>query len=77
MTLDMAIKHKKEHRKKYYGDKAVDKSCRNHGNDNWSAENRQYKNKKRLACINQKLEEVEECFSIENEIPDWDFDDEE
>jgi len=47
MTLDKAIKHKKEHRKQYRGAKAVDKSCRNHGNCEYCKENRQYHNKKR------------------------------
>lgn len=31
MSLDQAIKHGKEHRKKYRHAKAVDTSCRNHG----------------------------------------------
>ena len=31
MSLDKAIEHKKEHRKKYYGGKAIDSTCRNHG----------------------------------------------
>lgn len=62
MTLDMSIEHNKEHRKKYYGAKAVDKSCRNHGSDEWSAENRKYKHKKRQASIDEQLEEIEEYF---------------
>ncbi len=32
MSLDKAILHGKEHRKQYRGAKAVDKTCRNHGN---------------------------------------------
>lgn len=62
MTLDMDIEHNKEHRKKYYGVKAADKSCRNHGSDEWYAENRQYKHKKRQASIDEQLEEIEEYF---------------
>ena len=31
MSLDKSIEHGKEHRKKYRGAKAVDKTCRNHG----------------------------------------------
>lgn len=31
MSLDQAIKHGKEKRKPYYGAKAVDAWCRNHG----------------------------------------------
>jgi ferredoxin len=32
MALDKAIEHGKEKRKVYYGAKAIDKTCRNHGN---------------------------------------------
>ena len=31
MSLDKAIKHGKEHRRPYYGTKAADPWCRNHG----------------------------------------------
>jgi hypothetical protein len=31
MSLDKAIKYKKEKRKPYYGAKNIDPSCRNHG----------------------------------------------
>ena len=31
MSMDKAIEHGKEHRKKYRGTKAVDAWCRNHG----------------------------------------------
>jgi len=34
MSLDKAIKYGKEKRKKYYGAKAVDHTCRNHGLNN-------------------------------------------
>ncbi len=40
MGLEKAIKHKKEHRKPYRGAKAIDATCRNHGSDNWSKNNR-------------------------------------
>lgn len=43
MALDKAIVHKKEHRKPYYGSKAIDKTCRNHGNCSWCEGNRKYK----------------------------------
>lgn len=44
MSLDKAIAHKKEKRKQYTGGKAVDTSCRNHGNCAWCQKNRQYHN---------------------------------
>lgn len=40
ISLDKAIKHGKEHRKPYRGAKAVDKTCRNHGSDEWERNNR-------------------------------------
>ena len=40
MSLEKAIKHGKEHRKKYYGAKAFDSTCRNHESDNWAKSNR-------------------------------------
>lgn len=57
MSLNKAIKHKKEHRKEYHGSKAFDKTCRNHGGCDWCLENRMY----------QKLKEEERCnFSEED-----------
>lgn len=43
MSLDKAIKYGKEHRKPYYGSKAIDKTCRNHGSCPWCEENRKHK----------------------------------
>ena len=45
MSLDKAIEHKKEKRKPYRGAKAVDPTCRNHGSDYWSTENRTFDRK--------------------------------
>lgn len=47
MSLDKAIKHKKEKRKPYRGSKAFDCSCRNHGSCSYYLSNRTHKNKKR------------------------------
>lgn len=46
MSLDKAIEHNKEHRKPYRGAKAVDKSCRNHGNCPYCQGNRTYRDRK-------------------------------
>ena len=43
MALDKAIENGREHRKIYYGSKAFDPSCRNHGGCNWCLGNRQHK----------------------------------
>lgn len=47
MSLDKAIKSGKEHCKRYYGTKAIDPSCRNHGSCPVCRENRLHKFKKR------------------------------
>ena len=43
MSLDKAIAHGKEKRKPYRGAKAVDKSCRNHGDCPWCRKNIKHK----------------------------------
>ena len=40
--LNKAIEHGKEHRKPYYGAKAIDPTCRNHGSDYWAKGNRTF-----------------------------------
>ena len=40
MSLDKAIAHGKEHRKKYYGVKSIDSTCRNHGSCKCRVDNR-------------------------------------
>lgn len=63
MTLDKAIKHNKEHRKQYYGAKAVDKTCRNHGSCDWCKSNRLHNSKKRIASVDDKMNDLmrEDC----------------
>lgn len=56
--LDKAIEHKKEHRKQYYGCKAIDKTCRNHGSDFWSTMDRLYKNIKREQKMVDRLKNM-------------------
>lgn len=43
MSLNKAIEHGKEHRKKYTKAKAIDSTCRNHGSCPWCKENRLHK----------------------------------
>jgi hypothetical protein len=45
MSLDKAIEHKQEKRKPYRRAKAVDPTCRNHGSDIWSKNNRTFDRK--------------------------------
>ena len=59
MALDKAILHKKEHRKPYYGVKAIDRSCRNHGSCVWCEMNRKYKYLKKEKKFLDKLKEWE------------------
>lgn len=58
MSLDKAILHNKEHRKEYYGSKAIAASCRNGGTCSWCQMNRQYKNMKREESLKEKLREL-------------------
>ncbi len=48
MGLEKGIEHKKEYRKPYYGAKAVDSSCRNHGSCPACTSSRLYKTKKKV-----------------------------
>lgn len=59
--LDKAIRSGREHRRPYRGAKAIDRSCRNHGEDPWDRDNRLYQRKKKEL---QAEEELEECWSI-------------
>jgi hypothetical protein len=40
MSFDKNYPNRKDHRKPFYGAKAIDAACRNHGGDSWSAHNR-------------------------------------
>ncbi len=55
MSMNKAIKYGKEHRKPYYGSKAIDRTCRNHGGCPWCEENRKYKNIKKIQSMNSQL----------------------
>ena len=57
MSLEKAIEHHKEHRKKYKGAKSVDSSCRNHGDCPWCKGNRTYQNEKLKEKIKSELKE--------------------
>lgn len=58
--LDKAIEHGKEHRKQYRGSKAIDKTCRNHGSDDWEKDNRLYRANRLEEKAKQDAEIVEE-----------------
>lgn len=59
MSLDKSITHGKEYRKPYRGEKAIDRTCRNHGSCEWCRGNRTHKNDKRELRQVQELEEYE------------------
>lgn len=54
--LDKAIQHGKEKRKQYYGAKAIDCTCRNHGSCSWCKENRLYRFRKRRQAARHRLQ---------------------
>jgi hypothetical protein len=47
MAFDKVYPNRKDHRKKFYGAKSFDHSCRNHGTCDYCKDNRLYKNNKR------------------------------
>ena len=57
MSMDKAIERGKEHRKQYYGWKAYDPSCRNHGSDPCFLSNRTHKNRRRSERLTAALAE--------------------
>lgn len=59
MSLEKAILHKKERRRPYRGAKAVDKSCRNHGDCQYCMAGRMYASTKRLASTKEKISEYQ------------------
>lgn len=48
----------KENRKPYRGAKAVDKSCHNHGSDNWSIQDRLYQSLKNIERTDHDLKDL-------------------
>lgn len=60
MSLDKAVEHKKEKRKPYYGAKAIDPTCRNHGSCGICEGNRLYQATKAEKSMNDKLREYED-----------------
>lgn len=58
--LDKAIEHGHEHRKQYRGAKAIDRTCRNHGSDDWCIEDRIHKYRKRIESANAQIDEYEQ-----------------
>lgn len=58
--LDKAIEHGKEHRRPYHGDKAIDRTCRNHGTCDYCRDNRLFKNVKRKLAMDQREGEYAE-----------------
>lgn len=60
MSFDKAIQSGKEHRKSYRGAKAIDYTCRNHGNCGWCKGNRTHKNDKRELAAEQELSEYDD-----------------
>lgn len=47
MSFDREYPNRKDHRKRYYGAKSYDRSCRNNGTCGYCEDNRMHHNKKR------------------------------
>lgn len=63
MSLDKAIESGKEHRKPYYGSKAIACSCRNHGGCQWCEENRQHQ---KIKDYKKALDKLKEWYYNDN-----------
>lgn len=59
MSLDKAIEHGKERRKRYYRAKAFDRTCRPGGSCPWCHGNRMHKHLKRIAIAEDTKLELE------------------
>jgi hypothetical protein len=59
MSLDKAIEHGRERRKRFYRAKAVSMSCRCHGSCPWCRGNRMHKHLKRIAIAEDTKLELE------------------
>jgi len=51
MSFDIEHKNRKDHRKRFYGSKAFDRSCRNHGSCGYCHGNRTHSSSKRKAAM--------------------------
>lgn len=65
MSLDKAIEHGKEHRKQYYGAKAVDSTCRPHGGCPWCEGNRLHKHQRRMGVYDSIVTGLTEAIDYE------------
>jgi len=63
MSLNKAIKHKKEKRKEYYGSQAFDHSCRPHGGCPYCENNRKFSDKKARMRANKREQVQDYCDS--------------
>lgn len=59
MSLDKAIKHGKEKRKPYRGNKEFDRSCRPGGDCPWCRDNRQHAERKRKLAVLHDLKDTD------------------
>lgn len=65
MGLDKAIEHRKEKRKQYHGSKACDKSCRNHGSDDWARDNRLYRANRLTEKAEQDIQDINDIEVVD------------
>lgn len=59
MSLKKGIQHGKEKRAQYRGSKAIDPTCRNHGGDHTSRENRLHSFVKRVLGMDNRRDDYE------------------
>jgi len=57
MSFDIEYKNRKDHRKRFYGSKQFDRSCRNHGGCGYCLDNRLHNAKKHIEAT-KIIEEI-------------------
>lgn len=65
MSFDTFYPNRKDRRKKYYGSKDFDRTCRNHGSCPYCQGNRKHKNERRkMSYLNYDFDDVDYSYEI-------------
>jgi len=59
MSMERAIEHGKEHRRRYYDSRRFDWSCKNHGSCPWCWGNRAYQRRREDEAAMSEIEDYE------------------
>ena len=68
MSLDKAIKYKKEKREPYRKSKRWDRSCRNHGSCGYCESNRTIQSKRGMEDVTEQEDEFRKCECVDEMV---------